>query len=197
MLLIAFCKHINTTSMTKLFFDNWASIERTFIITVLAYIAMIFLLRISGKRTLSKMNAFDFIVTIALGSSFASVVLTKDIALIDGVLVFALLIGMQFLITWLSVRVDKVKHLITGEPTLLLYKGELLKSVLKKERITIEEIYAAVRMKGLAELKDVDAIVLETTGDLNVIPKMNVTHAQTLSDVKNYQEVEKRMQQHK
>src|SRR6478672_9580467 len=98
--------------MNKLFFNSWSSIERTFIITVLAYIAMIILLRISGKRTLSKMSAFDFIVTIALGSSFATVALTKSVALIDGVLVFALLIGMQFIITWLSVRVKTVKHLI-------------------------------------------------------------------------------------
>ena len=177
--------------MNKLFFDNWQSIERTFIITVLAYIAMIFLLRISGKRTLSKMNAFDFIVTIALGSTFATVTLTKNVALLDGILVFALLIGMQFIITWLSVRVKAVKHLITSRPTLLLYKGELLDAVVKRERITIDEIYVAVRKKGIADLEDVAAIVLETTGDLTVITNMEPGNAQTLDSISNYPGLQK------
>jgi uncharacterized membrane protein YcaP (DUF421 family) len=175
--------------MTTLFFDNWESVQRTLIITVLAYIALVLLLRISGKRTLSKMNAFDFIVTVALGSAFASVALTKNIALADGVLAFALFIGMQFIITWLSVRVPFVKHLITSRPTLLLYKGELIQQVVKKERITIDEIYVAVRMKGIGNLKDVDAIVLETTGDINVIPKFNFDEAQTFETIGNFPEI--------
>jgi len=73
--------------MQNIFFDSWHSIIRTIVITILAYIFLIFMLRISGKRTLSKMNAFDFIITIALGSTFASVSLNKNVALADGVLV--------------------------------------------------------------------------------------------------------------
>ncbi|MBD0377567.1 MAG: DUF421 domain-containing protein, partial [Flavisolibacter sp.] len=72
--------------MKNIFFDSWESIIRTIIITVLAYALLIFLLRTSGKRTLSKMNAFDFIVTVALGSTLATVMLNKNVALIDGVL---------------------------------------------------------------------------------------------------------------
>ena len=71
--------------MSKLFFDSWDSILRTAVITILAYILMIFFLRISGKRTLSKMNAFDFVVTIALGSTLATVSLSKNVALADSV----------------------------------------------------------------------------------------------------------------
>lgn len=88
--------------MTKIFFDNWESLYRTFFITIMAYFALIFLLRISGKRSLSKMNAFDFIITVALGSTLATVLLNKSVALADGVLAFALLIGLQYIITfWL------------------------------------------------------------------------------------------------
>ncbi|MDQ3844263.1 MAG: DUF421 domain-containing protein, partial [Bacteroidota bacterium] len=71
--------------MKNIFFDSWESIIRTIVITVLAYALLIFLLRTSGKRTLSKMNAFDFIVTVALGSTLATVMLNKNVALIDGV----------------------------------------------------------------------------------------------------------------
>lgn len=74
--------------MKNIFFDSWESIFRTVVITILAYVLLILLLRVSGKRTLSKMNAFDFIVTIALGSTLATVMLNKNVALIDGVLAF-------------------------------------------------------------------------------------------------------------
>jgi len=98
--------------MDKIFFDSWESIVRTIIITILAYISLVILLRISGKRTLSKMNAFDFIVTVALGSTLASVLLTKDVALADGVLAFILLIGLQYIITKLAVKSKTVSQLV-------------------------------------------------------------------------------------
>jgi uncharacterized membrane protein YcaP (DUF421 family) len=171
--------------MEKIFFDNWESIIRTLVITILAYICLIALLRISGKRTLSQMNAFDFIITIALGSTFATVALNKDVALADGVLAFFLLIFLQYTITALSVRYKFVKNIITSKPALLLYRGELLMDALKKERITIEEVNVAVRKKGIEELKDVDAIILETEGEITVVPKLNTDDAETLQNVKN------------
>ena len=160
--------------MDNLFFDDWQSFGRVFIMTILAYIAMIFSLRISGKRTLSKMNAFDFIITVALGSSLATVALNKSIPLANGALYF---------ITWLSVRVSKVKNIVTSQPSLLMYRGKLIDDKLKKERITIEEIYLTAREKGITDLKDVDIIVLETTGDITIIPKAPSIEAETLNDV--------------
>ncbi|MFP3942984.1 MAG: DUF421 domain-containing protein, partial [Alphaproteobacteria bacterium] len=85
-------------------FDGWNGIGRTILVGLLAYVVLILLLRISGKRTLSKMNAFDLVVTVALGSSLATVLLSKDVALSEGVIAFAVLIGAQFAITWMSVR---------------------------------------------------------------------------------------------
>ena len=170
--------------MDHIFFNNWQSLGRTFIITILGYIIMILFLRVSGKRTLSKMNAFDFIVTIALGSSLATVALNKNVPLVEGALVFFLLIFLQFLITWISVRTKKFKDLITSQPVLLLYNGKLLPEALKKERITVEEIHMTLRKKGIEELEKVDAIVMETTGDLVVIPKLESENAETLEYVR-------------
>ena len=170
--------------MDQIFFNNWQSLGRTFIITILGYILMIFFLRISGKRTLSKMNAFDFIVTIALGSSLATVALNKNVPLAEGGLVFFLLIFLQFLITWISVRTEMFKELITSQPVLLFYKGRLLKDVMKKERITEEELYMSLRKEGVGELEKVDAIVLETTGDIVVIPSLSSTKPESLQYVR-------------
>src|SRR5690554_5982475 len=146
--------------MENIFFESWSSLGRSFIITILAYFGMIFLLRTSGKRTLSKMNAFDFVITVGLGSSLATVALNKSVPLADGILVFILLIYLQFSITWLSVRKKRIKNLVTNQPTLLLYKGEFIDDVLKRERITMEEIYLIARRKGYQNVKDIGAIIL-------------------------------------
>lgn len=170
--------------MKSIFFDSWESLTRIFIITILAYISIICLLRISGKRTLAKMNAFDFIVTVALGSCLATVALNKSVPLTDGILVFFLLISLQYIITWLSVRYKNIKNIITSNPVLLVYKGEILHSTLKRERITIEEIHVSARQRGIARLQEIDAVVLETTGDITIIQNINVSQAETLEDVK-------------
>lgn len=155
--------------MEKIFFDSWESLLRTAIITVLAYASLIVFLRISGKRTLSKMNAFDYIVTIALGSTLASMLLNKDVALLDGLLAFALLIGLQFLITFLATRSEKVSELVKSTPTLLAHNGQVIRTALRKERITEDEVMAIVRQAGLASLDEAGAVVLETDGSLTVV----------------------------
>ncbi|MEH6682369.1 MAG: YetF domain-containing protein [Sediminicola sp.] len=170
--------------MEKIWFDNWESIVRTICLTILGYCAMVVLLRVSGKRTLSKMNAFDFIVTIALGSSLSSVSLNKDISLADGVTAFILLMACQFVLTWLSVRVKAIKNLITSSPTLIFYKGNFLEKVLKKERITVDEIYSASRKQGISTLDDIDMIILETTGDITLIQDKISGRKTTYKDVK-------------
>ena len=172
--------------MENIFFDSWESIIRTFSVTIMGYIAMIFLLRASGKRTLSKMNAFDFIVTIALGSVLASLSLNKSVSLADGVTSFFVLIFLQYLITWLSVRIKQVKQVITSQPTLLLYKGELLKDALKRERVTIEEINSAARNGGQEDLSVIDAMILESTGEITVIPTLRSNTPNTLKDAGNF-----------
>ncbi|MBD3628476.1 YetF domain-containing protein [Cyclobacterium sp.] len=170
--------------MENIWFDNWESLTRTICLTTLGYIAMVLLLRISGKRTLSKMNAFDFVVTIALGSCLASVALNKNIPLADGVTAIGLFIAFQFLLTWLSVRIKTIKKLITSSPSLLFYKGEFLYPAMKKERITVEEIYSKGRQEGMASLDEVDMIILETTGDITLIEKTIGGKKSTYENVK-------------
>lgn len=172
--------------MEKFFFDNWQSVVRTIVITTLAYTVMVFFLRVFGKRTLTKMNAFDFIITVALGSTLAAVSLNKSIPLLDGILAFFLLIFLQFMLTWLSVRVKKVKNIITSSPTMLLYQGELLHDTMKKERITIEEVKMAARKHGIVDLSQVEVMVLETTGDISIIKSREGAASGTLDDIHNF-----------
>jgi len=153
----------------RIFFDGWDSLLRTVVIGVLAYVALVVCLRVSGKRTLSKMNAFDLVVTVALGSTLATILLSKDVTLAQGMLALVLLIGMQFAVTWSSVRVRWVRRLVTGEPALLVHRGELLPSALRKARVTEDEVRAAVRAAGLPALGEAASVVLETDGSFSVV----------------------------
>lgn len=152
-----------------MFFSGWDSLVRTLVVGVLAYVALVVFLRISGKRTLSKMNAFDLVVTVALGSTLATILLAKDVALAEGMLAFALLISLQFVVTWSSVRARWVRRLATGEPLMLLYCGEMLPGALRKARVTRDEVRAAVRSSGSGSLDNVYAVVLETDGSFSVV----------------------------
>ena len=152
-----------------MFFDGWGDLLRIVVVGSAAYLSLILLLRATGKRTLSKMNAFDFVVTVALGSTLASALLSSEVSLSEGVAAFALLCGLQYAVTWLSVRSAAFQAAIKAEPTLLFYRGGYLDAQLKAERLTHEEVLAALRSQGVGDLADVEAVVLETDGSISVV----------------------------
>ncbi len=152
-----------------MFFDTWAGLGRVLVVGPLAYVALVLALRVSGKRTLTKLNAFDLVVTVALGSTLATVLLSKDVALADGLLALGLLVGLQFVMTWTSVRVGWVRRAVTGEPRMLLHQGAPLPAAMRTARVTREELLAAIRAAGVAALDDVEAVVLETDGSFSVV----------------------------
>ncbi|KAJ3060068.1 hypothetical protein HK102_009683 [Quaeritorhiza haematococci] len=130
-----------------MFFDSWTGLGRVLIVGPLAYFALILLLRASGNRTLSKMNAFDLIVTVAFASTLATVLLTEQVALAEGVLGFV------------------------GEPVLLVHRGEMLRGPMRGQRVIEAEVLQAVRETGQASIEGVDAVVLETDGTFSVVEK--------------------------
>ncbi|SFV14443.1 MULTISPECIES: YetF domain-containing protein [unclassified Methylobacterium] len=150
-------------------FDSWTGLGRVLLVGPLAYLALVAILRISGKRTLTKLNAFDLVVTVALGSTLATVLLSKSVALAEGVLAMGVLVFFQFAITWLAVRVSWVDGLIKSEPTLLVHNGLFLEQALRAQRVTKDEVFSALRSSGAGDLAIVDAVVLETDGSMSVL----------------------------
>lgn len=155
--------------MTDWFFDGWGGIGRIVLVGTLAYAGLIVILRLTGKRTLSKMNAFDLVVTVALGSTLAATVMNDQVALAEGLSAFALLALLQLAVTFLSVRWKPVREAVKSEPSLLFYDGGFVDGNMKRERVTEDEVLAAMRSRGLASAADVSAVVLETDGTFSVI----------------------------
>ena len=155
--------------LLTMFFQTWSGLGRVLVVGICAYVGLVLMLRISGKRTLSKMNAFDFVVTVALGSTLASLLLSKDVPLAEGLLALALLISFQWVVAWLAVRSSGWRKLIKSEPRLLALHGELNQTALREERITADEVHSALRKSGIASLSEVEAVILETDGTVSVI----------------------------
>lgn len=167
--------------------NDVSSILYSLLIGCLSYLAIVTLLRLSGKRTLSKWNAFDFVVTIAYGSILATMVLSQQTSLLQGIVGIGVLLLVQFGLTWVAVRSPNVQTWIKAQPRLLLLNGKPLTNALKQERVTEGEIRAAVRAAGISALEDVAAIVLETDGSFSLIQAINSRSDSVLCDVRGYQ----------
>lgn len=152
-----------------LLFDGWQPVIRTLLMGPLAYVALVVLLRVSGKRTLSKMNAFDFVVTIAIGSLFATVIIDTRVSLATGVTAFVVLILAQYVTTWLSTRYERVERFVKAEATLLYRGGEMSWRALRRMRVTEREVEAMVRRAGMPNKDVVSAVILEADGSVSVI----------------------------
>lgn len=164
-----------------MFFDSWFDLFRVVVVGSLAYVALVAFLRATGKRTLSKLNAFDLVVTVALGSTLATVLLNANVSLAEGVVAFALLIGLQYGITWLSVRSERFQGMIKAEPTLLLYRGRYLRDAMRRQRVTTEEILSVLRAEGVTRVEDAGAVVLETDGSISVLSDLGPETATVLA----------------
>lgn len=154
-----------------MFLADWSDLWRVIAVGTLAYAALILFLRISGKRTLTKLNAFDLVITVALGSTLSAVLLNKSISLAEGVLAFALLIALQFCITWFSVRYRDLEKIVKSEPALLLRHGEFLDRALRNQRITRSEVMSAIRTSGKSDVGEIFAVILETDGSMSVVSR--------------------------
>lgn len=163
--------------------ESWDSVARVLASGVCAYAVLVALLRFSGKRTLSKLNAFDLVVTVAMGSTLSSVLLSADVPLAEGVAGFLVLVLCQLVLARASVRSRRFARWVRSEPRLLLSDGHVLDDALVAERITRAEVLAALRQAGITRVEDAGAVVIETDGSLSVLPRTDGP-ASTLEGVK-------------
>ncbi|WP_187969389.1 DUF421 domain-containing protein [Aquibium microcysteis] len=154
---------------SQMFFQGWEGIVRTIVVGMLAYACLVLFLRISGKRTLAKLNAFDLVVTVALGSTLSSILLQQSLGLARGATAIGLLILMQYLVTFLSVRASGFARFVRSEPTLLARDGRFCRDTMLRQRITEEEVTSAVRSNGVRGVEATRAVILESDGTISVI----------------------------
>lgn len=163
-----------------IFFENWWSLLRILVSAALVYTTLILMLRISGKRTLSDMNIFDFVITVALGTTFSSTIISPDVTILNGLFALALLILLQFSIAWITVRFNPLQHLIKSQPQTLFSNGTYHLATMKHERVSKEEILQAMRKAGISIEEQVEAVILETNGNFSIVEKAPSAGTSTL-----------------
>lgn len=166
------------------FFDGWYNIARGVTLSAVGFVALIVVLRLSGKRTLSKLNVFDFVFVVAMGSVFAASIVEKDVTLLEGLAALTTMVLIQIVLAAVAQRSKRFERILNGEPTLLFSRGQFIHSSLRRERITEEEVRAAIREQGVTRTEDVDAVVLENDGSLTVAWTSHRPGASSLVDAK-------------
>ena len=146
---------------------SWTDLGVVLLAGLAAYIAVIALTRLAGVRSLAKMSSFDFAATVAVGSTFASVLLGTA-PLVSGLLALALLFGLQYAVATLRRR-NLLRGLVDNSPILLMAGPQVLEGNLRLARLGREELWAQLRLAGVHRRDQVRAVVMETTGDVSVL----------------------------
>lgn len=167
-----------------MFFENWKMLGNIAVMTVLVYAALVVVLRFTGKRTTSKMNSFDWVVTVALGSMVSTVILVEEVPLVEGIVGIVALVMCQYFVAWVAARFPRFQGLVKASPRLLYFDGQFNHRVMRRERFSREEILAAVRTQGFGSMHEVGAVVLETNADLSILPAGDDQQFDTLETVR-------------
>jgi uncharacterized membrane protein YcaP (DUF421 family) len=149
---------------------NPADLVFVFVRTLVVYLALIVLLRVSGKRQLGQMTPFDLVVLLVISNAVQNAMVGPDTSLAGGLLAAATLIGLNWLVDRLGLLSGWFRERLTGRPTLLIHDGQLLGEHLRREGINREEFMQALREHGVDDLVRVKLAVLEVDGTISVVP---------------------------
>jgi uncharacterized membrane protein YcaP (DUF421 family) len=166
-----------------MWFDSWSDVLRVILVGLAAYTSLVLLIRASGKRSLAQMNAFDLVVTVALGSTLATILLTSDVAFAEGVAAILLLLVLQVVVAALVVVSRRFRRVVTASPALLVVHGAIDEKQLRRNRVTRDDVAQAVRQSGHGAMSTVAAVVLESDGTMSVISADSLGDGSALDDI--------------
>jgi uncharacterized membrane protein YcaP (DUF421 family) len=144
-----------------------ADIVVVIVSALVVYVMVIAATRIVGLRSFSKMSAFDFAMTVAIGSIIATVA-TGNAGIVEGLFAVISLYALQFSVAWLRQRTEML-GIVDNRPLLLMHGSTIIHDHLRRSRITEADLRGKLREAGVLQLHQVRAVVLETTGDISVL----------------------------
>nr|WP_315020727.1 DUF421 domain-containing protein [uncultured Aminipila sp.] len=139
--------------------------------TVILYLMVLFAIRIMGKSELSKLSPFQLVVLFMIAELASLPIEDTNLSLINGTTAIFTLLFLQVAISYLSLKCEWFKNFISGKPSILIEDGVINELELKRLRININDLTEQLRLKNSPSLSDVAYAVIESNGDLSVIPK--------------------------
>lgn len=148
---------------------DWQNIPWVMISVVATYASILLYTRIVGLRSLSKMTAADFVMTVAVGSLFATTASLSSPSLLVGLTALAGLFAAQWALAWSRHKFQAVGKLVDNAPLLLMARSKILDHNLKRANVTRSELFGKLREANALNYGEVLAVVFETTGDISVL----------------------------
>lgn len=143
----------------------------TFIKTIIIYLLVLIAVRLMGKRELGQLQPFELVVIIIIADVASVPMQDVGTPLLQGIIpILALLVG-EIAVSYLNIKFTFFNKLISGRSTVLIDKGRILEKSLKKQRYTIEGLMEELRIGGYPNISDIEYAILETSGQLSIIPK--------------------------
>ncbi|MBD1371721.1 DUF421 domain-containing protein [Hazenella sp. IB182357] len=142
-----------------------------FLRTVFIYFFIIVVMRVMGKREIGKLSIFDLIVYFLIADMSAMVIEKADEGLMHAIVPIATLAGLQLVIAYLSLKSERIRQIVDGEPVYLIKHGELQEKEMSKARYNLEDLMTQLREKSIPDVRDVEFAILETSGKLSVFKK--------------------------
>jgi uncharacterized membrane protein YcaP (DUF421 family) len=139
--------------------------------TAIVYLAILVLLRVTGKREVGQLSMLDFVLVLLISNGVQNAMVGDNVTLAGGVAAALTLVALDRGLGLLRDRFPRVRRVVEGEPRLLVRRGTVLRRAMREESVTHAELLAALREHGLVRVEDVELAVLETTGTISVIPK--------------------------
>jgi len=139
--------------------------------SVVVYVVLLGMIRLSGKRTMGQFTPFDVLLIVLLGNAVQNALLGSDTSLVGGLLLAAVLISLNWTTGWLASRSHRIERLIEGVPVILARDGQLFEDVLRRELVSRNDFEEALRQAGELGLGDVKIAILETDGRISVVPR--------------------------
>lgn len=141
--------------------------------SIIIYVIVLIVMRLMGKREIGQMQPFELAISIMIADLASIPMADIGIPISSGIIpIFGLLL-MHLIISILNIKSSRLREVICGKPSILIYQGRIDEQKLKKERLTLNELEEKLRSNNIMNLGDVEYAILETSGDISVIPKPN------------------------
>ena len=145
----------------------------TFFRSIILYIVVLIVMRFMGKREIGQLQPFELAISIMIADLAATPMAEEGVPITNGIMPILGLLVMHLIISILNIKSTKAREIICGKPSMLIFRGKIDEKVLKKERFTINELEERLRDSNIFNIGDVEYAILETSGQVTVIPKPN------------------------
>ena len=141
--------------------------------TILCYFFILFCLKIMGKREIGEISALDIVVFFIISELFSLSLNEPEHSILRSIIPVSIIVLLQLVTALISLYVPKFRSLMEGKKSYLIYKGVIQQNEMKRQRYTIEDLMAQLRMKEIQTPQDVEYAILENNGELTIIKKDN------------------------